>query len=130
MSAGIEVVVETRGRIGGDRTIPAGSFTMRSMKLLLPALILVLAVGCQTGWVRQDGGAVDATRLEQARSACDVERQLAALERAREDRDRGLQQANTNQGKMLAREDFAAVEQRVEREIEACMRQQGYARQG
>ena len=89
---------------------------------------IVLAAGCQPGWVGQDGRAADAQRLEQARAACRVERRLEALERARGERDEGLRQANSNQNKMQVREDFAAIERQVLDEIDACMRQRGFTR--
>lgn len=98
--------------------------------LPLSFMIIALAAGCQAGWVRQDGAAVEAARLEQARETCRVERKLEALERARGERDEGLRQANSNQNKMQVREDFAGIERQVLGEIDACMRQQGYARQG
>jgi hypothetical protein len=104
---------------------------MPSMKRLLQAFLLAaLAGGCQSGWVRSDGAAADATRLERARKVCRVERKLAALERTREERDRELRQSNSNQVTMQVKEDFAAVERQVQEEIEACMRQQGFARKG
>lgn len=91
-------------------------------------MLIVLAAGCQAGWVRQDGDAVDSARLEQARATCRVERKLEALERARDERDQNLRLAKSNQNKMQAREDFASVERQVLDEIDACMRRQGYAR--
>jgi hypothetical protein len=97
---------------------------------LLPIVFVALAAGCQSGWVGQDGSAADAPALEQALAACRVERKLEALERARDERDAGLQQAASNQNKMQVREDFASVERQVMDEIDACMRQQGFTRGG
>ena len=101
------------------------------MRTLLQALLLTaLTAGCQSGWVRPDGAAVDATRLERAREVCRIERKLAGLERAREERDQGLRQAKSNQATMQVKEDFATIERQVQAEIESCMRRQGYARKG
>lgn len=96
----------------------------------LTLAVIALATGCQSGWVGREGSAVDAQRLEQARSACRVERKLEALERARNERDAGLQQASSNQKKMQVREDFASVERQVMEEIDDCMQQQGFIRRG
>jgi hypothetical protein len=104
------------------------------MRLVKPVpftiFVVVLATGCQSGWVGEDGSAADAQRLEQARAACRVESRLEALERARGERDEGLRQAAANQDKMQVREDFASVERRVQKEIDACMRQRGFIRGG
>jgi len=101
------------------------------MRKLLPAgLCAALAAACQTGWVRPDGAAVDAARLDRAQQDCRVEQKLAALERAREARGRQLGQAGSNQASMLAREDYAAIERQLQGEIDACMRLQGYTRKG
>ncbi|MGD8419554.1 MAG: hypothetical protein PVI70_19420 [Gammaproteobacteria bacterium] len=98
--------------------------------LLSAAVSITLAAGCQAGWTRRDGAAVDASRLEQALKVCRVERKLAGLERARDERDRGLRQAGSNQATTQVKEDFAAIERQVQAEIDACMQQQGYARKG
>jgi len=104
---------------------------MSTMRTLLQVFLLTAFVtGCQSGWVRLDDRSVDATRLERARQVCRVERKLAALERAREERDKGLRQTNSNQATMQLKEDFAAIERQVQAEIESCMRKQGYARKG
>lgn len=102
------------------------------MKVLFNSLLIVtlsLAGGCQQlKWVNLDGSSVNETGLEKAKKACRVGRKLEALERARDERDDDLARANSNEAKMLVKDDFAAVERQVYKEIDICMHRQGYKR--
>ena len=53
---------------------------------------------------------------------------LQSLEQAEADRTARFTQAKSNADKMLAREDFDVAVQRINAEIEACMRDQGLKR--
>jgi len=101
---------------------------MKVLSVSLLALFLSLASGCQLKWVRLDGSSVDQATLEQARQTCRVDKKLAGLERAREERDDKLAKSSTNEAKMLLKDDFAAVEKQVYQEIDTCMNKQGYRR--
>lgn len=101
---------------------------MKFFSVPLLAVFLLLASGCQLKWVRLDGDSVDQARLEEAKQSCRVERKLAALERAREERDDKLARSSTNEAKMLLKDDFDAVEKQVYLEIDTCMHKQGYMR--
>jgi hypothetical protein len=77
---------------------------LRSMKVFSLPLLLValsLASGCQPKWLRLDGSSADEARLEKAKKTCRVDRKLAALERAREERDDDMAKSSTNEAKML-----------------------------
>ena len=94
-------------------------------------LVAVLASGCASiNWTRLDGSTADDARLAKALETCRVERKLEGLARAEEDRSRQLAQARSNQQKMTAREDYAAIERQVYREIDTCMQGQGFRRRG
>ena len=104
--------------------------SMKAFSIPLIALTLAAVAGCQPKWVRLDGNSVEQVRLEEARQACRVDRKLAALERAESEKSKNLSQAKTNEAKMLLKDDFDLVERQVYREIDACMRRQGYRKQG
>jgi hypothetical protein len=93
-------------------------------------LAATLASACGTTWTRVDGSSVNEAKLGQALAKCRVERKLEGLARAEEERKRELAQARSNQQKMLAKEDYAAIEREVYREIDICMHGQGFRRRG
>ena len=75
-----------------------------------------------------DGGSADEARLQQAQKECRIETKLQGLERAREDRDKGLAKAATNQRQMLVKDEYEEIKRQVYREIDTCMNRQGYKR--
>jgi hypothetical protein len=93
-------------------------------------LLAALISGCGTTWMRLDGSSADEVRLEQALKTCRVERKLEGLGRAEDDLDRQLAAAKTSQQKDRARQEYAAIERQVYREIDICMHKQGFRRQG
>lgn len=103
---------------------------MKAPLVILITLTLALPGGCQKNlnWTPLDGSSSDAARLAKARKACRIEIKLAGLERARDDRDRKLDSASTNAAEMNVRDEYKQIKRQVYREIDACMRKQGYAR--
>ena len=101
---------------------------MKVFSVSLLVMTLTLASGCQPNWTRLDGGSADEAGLQTAKKTCRVEKKLAALERAREGRDDDITKSSSNDSKMLIKDDFAAVERQVYREIDICMHREGYKR--
>ena len=100
--------------------------TMKFYPVTTVLLSLALIAGCQPQWVRLDGRDVKDARLEEAKRTCRVERKLAALGHAEDERDDDLASAGSNEAKMLVKEDFEQVRRQVYREIYICMDKQGY----
>jgi len=101
---------------------------MRKYLLTAVVLMLMLASGCQSKWVRLDGASVEDSRLEKARQACRVDRKLAALARAEDDSDRNLATTTSNEARMLVKDDFDLVRRQVYAEIDTCMQRHGFRR--
>ena len=100
---------------------------MKLATLSLAATLLLLA-GCQLKWVTLDGAKPDEARLEKAMSACRVDRKLAALERAGEESKETIAQTKDRDRKQQLKNQHEEVRVTVYREIDACMRRQGYKR--
>jgi len=103
---------------------------MKTLPIITITLTLTLTGGCQKNldWTPLDGASTDAAKLEKARKACRIDIKLAGVDRAEEERDKKLSQLSTNQAKMLAKDDFDELRKQVYREIDTCMRKQGYKR--
>lgn len=103
---------------------------MNPLPIITLSLALALVSGCQKtlNWTPLDGGSADAAALEKARKACRIDIKLAGVERAEEEREQKLRSSTTDQAKMLANEDYEQLRRQVYREIDACMRKQGYKR--
>lgn len=101
---------------------------MKVFSLSLLVVALSVASGCQSKWVSLDGSSADETGLEKAKKTCRVDRKLAALDRAREERNDDIAKSSTNEGRMLIKENFDAVERQVYKEIDICMHSEGYKR--
>ena len=101
---------------------------MKFFTVSLLAVTLTLVSGCQPGWTSLDGSNADEAGLQKAKQACQVDSKLAAIESARQERDDDITKSSSNEGKMLIKDDFAAVERQVYREIDLCMRREGYKR--
>ena len=100
------------------------------MKLVIPPIVISLALltGCQLKWVNLDGTKPFEARLEKALSACRVDRKLAALERAgAENKDR-IAKTKDRDRKQQLKNQHEEVRVTVYREIDSCMRRQGYQR--
>jgi len=61
--------------------------------------------------------------FKEARATCQIDEKLEQIEGYRNIQ---LRLANSNEAKMLAKDDFAAAESAAYAEINACMQQQGY----
>jgi hypothetical protein len=103
---------------------------MKALPIITITLTLTLLGGCQTNldWTPLDGANADANQLEEARKACRIDIKLAGVDRAEEERDEKLSQSSTDQAKMLVKEDYDELRRQVYREIDTCMRKQGYKR--
>ena len=101
---------------------------MKAFSLSLLVVALSVASGCQSKWVSLDGSSASETGLEAAKKTCRVDRKLTALERAREERNDDISNSSTNEARMVIKEDFDAVERQVYKEIDICMRREGYRR--
>ena len=101
---------------------------MKVFSLSLLVVALSLASGCQSKWAGLDGSSADEAGLEKAKKTCRVDRKLAALERAREERNDDISNSSTNEAIMLIKQDFDAVERQVYKEIDICMHGEGYKR--
>ena len=103
---------------------------MKTLPIITITLTLTLLVGCQTNldWKPLDDTNADAKHLDEARKACRIDIKLAGIDRAEEERDEKLGQSSTNQAKMAVKDDYEALRRQVYREIDACMRKQGYKR--
>jgi len=103
---------------------------MKTLPIITITLTVALFAGCQSNlnWKPLDGGSADDAKLEKARKACRIDIKLTGVDRAEEERDKKLSQSSTNQAKMLAKDDFDEIRRQVYREIDTCMRKQGYKR--
>ena len=103
---------------------------MKTLPIITIPLTLALLAGCgqKLSWTRLDGGSADQARLQQAQKECRIEIKLQGLERAREDRDKGLAESSTNQGQMLVKDEYEEIKRQVYREIDTCMNKKGYKR--
>ena len=101
---------------------------MKAIFLGFLVTALTLLGGCSSQWYRLDGASVDDADLQQALTTCRVARKLEGLERARDERNDGLDQSKSNQQSMQVRETFSEIERQVYREIDTCMSKQGYRR--
>ena len=97
-------------------------------RVLLP--LMMLLVGCQSGWERLDGTTSDATALETARQICQIDKRLTELEQARAANAAEAARAGSNDNRMLKLDDFEAQSFSVYEDIDRCMREQGYRRAG
>lgn len=103
---------------------------MKALPIITLTLTLTLVASCQSdlNWTPIDGGNADAAALEEARRACRIDIKLAGIERAEEERNQQLSSSTTNQAKMLAKDEYEEIRRQVYREIDTCMRKQGYKR--
>lgn len=79
--------------------------------------------GCASKWTRLDGGPIVQAEFQDARAICQIDEKLEQIEAQRNNQ---LRRANSNEAKMLAKDDFVAAESAAYAEINACMQQQGY----
>ena len=98
-------------------------------KFCLVCLLMLLG-GCQSSWVALNGNSTSADELQAARQACRIDEKLAALKQAEIAKNNRVSKAPSNEAKMLLKDDHALGERAVRAEIEACMRQQGFEKQG
>lgn len=103
---------------------------MKTLPIITTTLTVVLFAGCQSNldWKPLGSGSAEAAKLEEARKTCRIDIKLAGVDRAEEERDEKLGQASTNQAKMAVKDDYEALRRQVYREIDTCMRKQGYKR--
>lgn len=102
------------------------------MKVIVINLLLatLLLLGACTGapWFRLDGASFDDADLEQAKQTCRVERKLGGLQRAVEERDTELDQAQSDAERSRIKAEFDQINRQVYREIDTCMYKQGFRR--
>ena len=101
---------------------------IRAISMLAGLILVTMLNACSSQWVRLDGSQIEDTDLRQARAACQIDEKNALLEQAEVARSARFAQAKSNADKMLARENFDIEKQRINAEIEACMRDQGLKR--
>lgn len=101
---------------------------MKTLPIIIYALVLL--GGCRGGldWKRLDGAGVDPARLEKAQKTCRIEIKLAGLERARARRDEQLEQSSSDAAQTQAKNEYEEIRRQVYREIDTCMNRQGYRR--
>lgn len=98
---------------------------MKTIKLMLLLLGTTALAACQPGWVRLDGSEPGNDQLTSARTACEIDEKLAALEAFRAANNSAPAGANSNQARMLRIENYDLESARVYREIDACMQREG-----
>ena len=86
-------------------------------------ILTIMLSGCASKWARLDGGPIVQTELQEARAICQIDEKLEQIE---VQRNIQLRRANSNEAKMLAKDDFTAEESAAYAEINACMQQLGY----
>jgi len=99
------------------------------MKILLPltSLLTLLSItACQPGWVRLDGSQGDRTALQQARTNCQVDEKMAALEQDRADNSVEASKAPSNEARMLQLDNFENDNYAIYQTINDCMQREGY----
>lgn len=86
-------------------------------------ILTIMLSGCASKWTRLDGGPIVQAEFQDARAICQIDEKLEQIEAQRNNQ---LRRANSNEAKMLAKDDFVAAESAAYAEINACMQQQGY----
>lgn len=103
---------------------------MNASRIRPMLLLACLLAGCGgNSWVRLDTAAA-AVDLPSAKQICRLDEKLAQLERVRQEDYAALQQARTNETKMVARDNLQLNQREIRDEIDDCMRRQGYRRGG
>ena len=101
------------------------------MRIIAPTLTLPLLIAlgaCQPRWAGIDGNRIADSDLETARQACRIDEKLALLEAARAANGIEAAKASSNENRMLQLDDFEQRSYAVYREIDECMRDQGFIR--
>jgi hypothetical protein len=99
------------------------------MRTALSATILLALVSlsaCQPGWVRLDGAQADNATLEQARSTCQVDEKVSALEQARADNSVQAAKTSSNEARMQQLDSFETESFILYQQINDCMQREGY----
>ncbi len=96
---------------------------MQKLTRTVAIILTIIVSGCASKWTRLDGGPVVQTRFQEARATCQIDEKLEQIEAQRNIQ---LRRANSNEAKMLAKDESAAAERAAHAEINACMLQQGY----
>ncbi len=99
------------------------------MRAALLTTILLTAVSlsaCQPGWVRLDGAQTENAALEQARSTCQVDEKMSALEQARADNSVQATKTSSNEARMQQLDSFETESFTIYQQINDCMQREGY----
>ena len=99
------------------------------MKIPLPltSLLTLLSItACQPGWVRLDGNQGDSAAVQQARTNCQVDEKMAALEQDRADNSVEASKAPSNEARMLQLDNFEDDNFAIYQAINDCMQREGY----
>ena len=98
---------------------------MRTLFALTGLLTLASISACQPGWVRLDGNRTDNAALQQARTYCQVDEQMAALEQDRGDNSVEASKAPSNEARMLQLSHFEDDSFVIYQAINDCMQREG-----
>jgi ABC-type cobalamin/Fe3+-siderophores transport system ATPase subunit len=99
------------------------------MKATLPTTLLLALVSlgaCQSGWVRLDGAQAENAALEQARSTCQVDQKMSALEQARAENSVQATKTSSNEARMQQLDSFETESFILYQQINDCMQREGY----
>ncbi len=99
------------------------------MRAALLTTILLTAISfsvCQPGWVRLDGAQTENAALEQARSTCQVDEKMSALEQARADNSVQATKTSSNEARMQQLDSFETESFTIYQQINDCMQREGY----
>ena len=99
---------------------------MRTLFALAGLLTLASITACQPGRVRLDGNRTDSTALQQARTNCQVDEKMAALEQDRTDNSIEASKAPSNETRMLQLDNFENDNFAIYQAINDCMQREGY----
>ena len=99
---------------------------MRATLSVTILLALVSLSACQSGWVRLDGAQADNTTLEQARSTCQVDEKMSALEQARADNSVQAAKTSSNEARMQQLDSVETELFTLYQQISDCMQREGY----
>ena len=103
---------------------------MQNLSAIAFAWLVILIGGCQSRWVTLEGSPIVESEFQQARTICQVDEKLDRLEQAEAERNKGLQQAKSNEANMLVKDNFDLQKRAILTEIDTCMRLQGYRKSG
>jgi hypothetical protein len=99
---------------------------VRILFALTGLLTLTSITACQPGWVRLDGNRTDSATLQQARTNCQVDEKMAALEQDRADNSVAAAKAPSNEARMLQLDNFEGDNFSIYQAINDCMQREGY----